>query len=49
MEALLKTRTGMIAELAQSELDDINRLSEAVDALAERISYRRHGRGTRAA
>ena len=38
MGALLKTRTGLIAELAQSELEDINRLSEAVDALAQRIS-----------
>ncbi len=38
MEAVLQTHTGMIAELARAELDDINRLSEAIDELTQRIA-----------
>ena len=36
--AWLQTRTGLVAELARAELDDINRFSDAIDELSEQIS-----------
>lgn len=38
MGTWLSTQTGLVAELARAELDDINRLSDAIDELSEQIS-----------
>ena len=40
VNAWLQTQSGLVAELAGDELDDITRLSGAIDALTQRISER---------